>query len=320
MAKPNKNIDFWRLHDQICELYWKDWRCLIWSKCSLSHIHIEHNHVSRKVEEEETKDQWKNQWKPINLVKLFLDDHTEIRSKNKEFINKIDNKSFDNHHKIYNEFYNNHTSEFDRANPLYNDQFSQNISTRKQIHNKINKISENKKIDNLNDVVMIIRNLSKIQKDTIKITEKCKQLKIDQEVDFIEPPIQQLFEIDLQKFRDNQTISMKIEVENLKVSELFLKKINSKTWNVYVKPEEISGLEWYVSAKILNKPFFFNVPKNEILRLKQNGELSIVDSIVFHDYEVNINDKVDIELNYWKITDQLNSYIKKCEYSIKNNL
>ena len=109
----------------------------------------------------------------------------------------------------------------------------------------------------------------------------------------------------------------------MKISRLIdciLNKIESKTWNIYVKTDYIEDIEWYVALYIFNEEFFNLEFKNEALKLQQNGHSFLMNKLIFKDDKINPNDKFKIELKYWKITDKLNSYIQKCEESIKKGL
>ena len=158
--------------------------------------------------------------------------------------------------------------------------------------------------------------MSEVKEEIIKITDECKQSCIKQEVAFIEPPIKKLFEISLKSLKRNNTFNIKINDEDLKIKQLLLLKKNSHTWNVYVKSFNLKGLDWFVFANFFNENFFKLEYKSEASRLQQNGLLFLVNKITFIEEKIKPGNKVKIELSYWKITDELNSYISKCEDSI----
>ena len=318
-AKNDKETS-WKLHKQRCDLYWKDWKYEICYECILSYNHKSHSLISLKIFVEETKDKLKALSKPDNSIKQVIENQIENIRQNKDIFNKIAYKWFKDHKKMFDEFIENYIWKIDKFHLTYINLLLLNSKRLEQNQIKINKIAEWEKIDNLNDVVLAINSMSEIEHETAIIAQKYQQCCIEEEFALIDPPIKKLFEVCTKSLENSNSFILKFKVKDLMISQLYFNKIDSKTWNIYVKTDYINDLEWYVVLDIFKEDFLNIEFKNELLKLQQNGYLFLMNKIVFKDDKINPNDKLKIELKYWKITDKLNSYSQKCEKSIKKGL
>ena len=321
MIRSEKEKDsILKLHKQKWDLNLNGWNREIWDKCILPNELTQDDLDSLRIFIKHTYYDWGNLSMPDNSIKLFVENQIEHIEYNKDILNKIIHQWFEKHYQKFNELLKTYTFKIKRIHSLSINQLFRNIKISEQIQNKINKIAESEKISNLNDLVMTIKGRKDIEKDTFNIVKDYEHSCFNQEVPFIDPPIKKLFEINSKYFKNEWRITMKLKIQDLKINEIFLEKVNLYAWDVYIKTDDIQDWEWFLLANIKKEDFISVDNQFEPSKLQQNGKLYLVNKIVFNGHKMKPNDKITIELKFWQITDQLNSYIKKCEDSVTKNL
>ena len=310
----------WKLHQQRSDLYWNWWKKEICYECILSNKHKTHVLVSLKTLVKETKDQCKALSEPENSIQSFVESQIDTVDLNQDILHKIIGKWFDASFKAYNDFKTKFYKRIDKIHTDIKNKLTLNAKKGEINQIKINAVAEGEKFDNLNDVVMEINKRSEIELDTLTIVKEYQQSCIEEQICLVDPPIKKTFEIKMKQFKNSDSITLNIKYENLNINQLYFKKFDQKTWDIYARTEDLNGIDWYILVKIFKKDYFNLQSEIDILKMQQNGRSIFVNWIIFDEGKDKPCEKIKIELNYWRMTDKLSSYMKECEDSIKKGL
>ena len=310
----------WEQHMQRWDIFWKLWKFNLWYLWILSDQHKSHELVSIESLQKETKDLWNELAKPENSIIPLIEKNFQHISSNRSIFGTIIKKWIE----PYKSFIEIHSQEYnkitDEIHLPYINRLTQNIKNAKDNKKMIDSFAKKDLVHNLNKTLKSIEAQSQIKEDTLLASEQYKQSCSDGDFALVNPPISISFEIDMSTFKENNSIKAKPKLEETKYVSIELIKIESTDWGVQITKIDQANPDWFMKINFISQDFYQVKEQNCIEILDAHFKENYVNKLNLKEDKINLNDKIEIEVSLWELTEELDSYFKSRKELIKNGI
>ena len=310
----------WKLHTQRWDIYWMTCKLELWCECILSNEHKLHELVSLKTLNSKTKVVWKELSNSQISSKSWIEKNLERINDNQSVLNWIMRQWISPFEDFLKKHYEDYISKLDNIHSPYITQLSNYIKSSDEDHVQINQFVKQENINDLNDVLATIDNISEVEKNNLSILDKYQQSCSKENLVYTNPPVVQFFEFCMKSLSNKKVITMNANSDKFHIKKIKLVKISSTTWGIQIVTSKESGFDRYVRVKIAEQNFFSIEERNHIFRLQKCTAGKYANKIIFNENKENKNSRITVEVNVWEITEELTLYLKNWKDSIKKGL
>ena len=210
----------------------------------------------------------------------------------------------------------------DKNHISYIDHLTKSVKNSKEYQTEIESFAIDEKACNLNSILSTLAGQSEIKENIVSTLKQYQKSCSEEGLILIDAPIKQQFQIKIKSLlkKINHDFKVDSKIGKFPIKKLSLIKINSTTWGIQIEKDNQFDSNYCVRVLIEKTNFIVATKHSCMLRLNEYVEDKNINRFAINEDEVKSKDNLKIEIFIWKITDDINTFLKTFKDSIKNEL
>ena len=300
---------FWKIHDQRCDLFWKNCKTGVWFKCILENGHSMHelcsvNEVIQEVFDKCAQLSNSSSYLIENIKK-------EIRNINysKWIQCKIEGDLLEPLKRLSSTFENEYNAKIEKTYLYVDKVLKENIIKSDKNEGIIKYFSKSGYKDNLLNTVNALESQEEIEQSLPIILNNFEKLWTNEKLCVFESPVHERYFIEMNKVIKGEELKINLSSEETSKWTVTLSNSENVSYNIIIEQKEVADLNYFMIVNTKEQAFGILQDNQKAYKLKANSQSEVIIQLLIDFSKVKPEDTLEVEVLLWKNTKEITDYI-----------
>ena len=316
MWTKSKSIE-WKHHQKYWDIYWQTWDWEVWYVCTINKMHKDHKLIAMEDKREAVLKSARKAIDANKLTNLLTAKEIKRINSNQILAKYIKDDIFN----LYRQKIELVDQEISQSIIDFHNELTERIVANdewKESEELLKKFVETKDLKRMNKSIEAIDNLEKRKQNIKIIVDEIKNSEMEPKIITSDSPLISTLIVDGDQIRklDEENITIELQDDFITFKNKRI-KISDSWIDLWLEENNPSS---YYSMININENSLCNLKyNNSITKIKSNSEMYNLNDFIMLDKN-DQTDKIELELCWWKVTNNVENFIKDTKNKISNQL